>query len=110
MNNSKFNEYKCTFKRNGKGIVRDDKNWPVPEKKELTPRGHVMITPMQADHYNRRSAVASGILYILADEAKELKEMNKAELTAYVNEKGYSVDITQTKAAILADIQTIENQ
>jgi len=114
MDNLKFLEYKCTFKRDKGKVVLDDNGCPVPEKKELTDRGHVMITPMQALHYNRRSAVGSGILYILANaetpKVKELKDMNKIELTAYVNEKGYSVDLTQTKAAILADIHTIENQ
>jgi len=113
MDNLKFNEFKCEFKREGGKFVTDEKGAPIPVKKELTARGHVMITPQQAEHYNRRTAAASGILYILADEkqaVKELEKMNKEELTAYVNEKGYEIDMTQTKAVIVSEIREIEKQ
>lgn len=107
MDNQKYLEYKCTFKRG----EFDENGVPVPEKKELTERGHVMITPMQALHYNRRTAIRSGLLYILADEKpakKELEKMNKEQLAAYIQEKGYEIDTTQTKAVIVAAIKELE--
>ena len=71
MQLKKYNEYKCEFRMNGRAVVLDDNGLPIIVKKELTSRSPVTITDMQAAHYNRRTAKASGIFYILAESKEE---------------------------------------
>ena len=111
----KFNEYKCTFKRDRAGYVYDDKGCPIPETKTLTDRNHVTLTDMQAAHYNRRTATATGIFYERAEVVQEdeprksIMRMNKSELSEYIQENGYDIDTEQTRNELIDAIKQVES-